>query len=297
VWQTWAACDGEQIDGLLIRKPSSHAQPLLTVLHGGPVWAWTDAWRGYLPIVALLADLGYAVLLPNPRGSSGRGQRFARLVLGDVGGAEADDVLSGIDALIEQGVADPSRLALMGASHGGYLTAKLITQTTRFAAAVCAFPVCNLFSSFFTGFPSESMPGFIHADPFDLHGAFFDRSPIYAVPNVQTPVLVVGGAQDSCVGVTQALEFHRALASCGVRSVLVTYPHEAHGIRNPQAQADYCSRVVAWIDSNLKSFRLDGSRTQKRRREDAAIAIVSATPAITTGAHHGQPSHSPPTRI
>lgn len=295
-WQTWSAADGEQIDGLLIRKPSSHSQPLVTIIHGGPVWAFTNAWRGYVPIAAQFADLGYAVLLPNPRGSSGRGQRFAKMIAGDIGGAEAGDVLSGIDALVEQGIADPSRLAVMGASHGGYLTAMLVTRTNRFAAAVCAFPVCDLFSAYFTGTPSESMPCLIESDPFDLHGAYFERSPVYGAPNVRTPVLVVGGARDSCTGITQALEFHRALAVCGARSTLVTYPQEGHGIRNPQAYADYCSRVLAWIDSNLKIFPLDGSRTQKRRGRDAAIAIVSATTAITIGAHHGQPSHSPADR-
>lgn len=296
-WQTWTAPGGEQIDGLLIRKITSRPQPLVTIIHGGPVWAFTNAWRGYIPLSVMLADSGYAVLMPNPRGSSGRGRRFSAMVLGDVGGAEADDVLSGIDALVEQGIADPSRLAVMGASHGGYLTARLITQTNRFAAAVCAFPVCNLFSGYFTGTPSESMPCFMQSDPFDLQSAYFERSPIYAAPNVRTPVLIIGGAQDACAGITQALEFHRALASCGARSVLVTYPQEGHGVRSPLALADYCERVLAWIDSNLETFRLDGARTQKRRGADGAIAIVSAEPVITTGAHHGQPSHSSPNGI
>lgn len=253
----WSAADGLEIHGYLARPQSSGPYPLLVLLHGGPVGAYTNAWCMHSPLVPFFVDNGYAVLLPNPRGSSGRGQTFTRLVCGDMGGAEAGDILSGVDALVEEGIVDVSRVAVAGASHGGYLAAMLVAQTDRFASAVCAFPVTDLFSGHFSGTPSEGVAPFILEDPFDTHGQFFTRSPIMQAAGVHTPVLVIAGGQDRCVGVTQGVEYYRALVERGVEAELVTYAQEGHGIRNIDAYADYCTRVLQWVQSHVRATTLD----------------------------------------
>jgi len=248
--RTWKAADGLEIHGYFVQPASTAPHPLVVLIHGGPVWAYTNSWRLSAPLAALLADRGYAVFLPNPRGSAGRGQGFVRKIVGDIGGGEADDIVSGVDSLIQDGLADPERIAVVGASHGGYLAAWLVTQSNRFAAAVAAFPICDFFSGYLTGTPSEALPCFIESDPFDRSGRCFTRSPVMHAQKARTPTLLVAGAHDRCTGVTQALEFHRALIHYGVESELVTYPLEGHGIRNIEASIDYLTRVLYWLASH-----------------------------------------------
>jgi dipeptidyl aminopeptidase/acylaminoacyl peptidase len=114
-------------------------------IHGGPVWHWRPGWLGRLrglPLLMLI-QRGYAIFLPNSRGSSGYGQEFVRRVRGDMNGADTFDYLSGLDHLIETGIADPQRIGVTGTSYGGNMTAWLITQDTRFSAAVTVAPHTN----------------------------------------------------------------------------------------------------------------------------------------------------------
>ena len=138
---TWQAPDGLDIHGLLY-LPLKGSTPCRTVLniHGGPFSAFADCWLGYGLYVPWLVANGYAVFCPNPRGSVGRGAEFASAVKGDIGGMDAQDLLSGVDHLVEIGLADPNLLGLVGGSYGGYMTLWLVTQTTRFPAAVACSP-------------------------------------------------------------------------------------------------------------------------------------------------------------
>lgn len=251
----WTAPDGLEIHGYLAHSRRASLSPLVVLIHGGPVYAYGNTWCLNAPIVPFLVSRGYAVLLPNPRGSSGRGQTFARLICGDIGGAEAGDVLSGVQALVNEGVVDPAAVAVMGGSHGGYLAAWLVTQTDRFAAAICAFPVTDLFSGYFTGTPSEAVPPFIKDDAFDVCGQYFTRSPIMHAKDVHTPVLIFAGANDHCTGTSQGLELHRALLHAGATSELVTYPLEGHGVRNMDAYIDYSTRVLHWLQVHVSGAR------------------------------------------
>lgn len=253
VRRSWTSFDGLEIHGYLAQPAAARPHPLVVLLHGGPVWSYTNTWCLYSPLIPLLVKNGYAVFLPNPRGSSGRGQTFVRLVCGDLGGGESKDILSGVQSLVDDGVADETRLALIGASHGGYLTASLIAQTDIFTAAVCGFPVIDIFSGYLTGTPSEAMRPFIDGQPFDVHSQFFSRSPILQSPSINTPVLVIAGGQDRLVGITQGLELHRALAQRGAQSELVTYPLEGHGVRNTAAYIDYCTRILHWLSAYFAS--------------------------------------------
>jgi len=139
----WHASDGVEIEGLLAAPDRPGPHPVVTYVHGGPIWAWRNRWSMGYPYTHLLVAAGYAVFHPNPRGSTGRGEHFRSMVIGDLGGAESEDVLSGLDHLVDAGLADPARLGVLGGSHGGFMAAHLVTITTRFAAAVSYCPVTH----------------------------------------------------------------------------------------------------------------------------------------------------------
>ena len=125
---SWSAPDGTPIEGILCTPAGAGPFPLVLHVHGGPIGAYRRSWTMRDYAVPLLVSRGYAVLHPNPRGSSGRGQEFAAAVVGDMGGADTYDYLSGIDAMIERGIADPARIGTMGVSYGGFMSAWLVTQ-------------------------------------------------------------------------------------------------------------------------------------------------------------------------
>jgi dipeptidyl aminopeptidase/acylaminoacyl peptidase len=249
---TWQAPDGLEIQGWLLRPKDSPPHPLVMIVHGGPVGHWRPRWLGRSgSSILMLLSRGYAVFLPNPRGSSGRGQEFIRHVLGDMGGADTYDYLSGLDHLVGKGIADPRRLGVMGGSYGGFMTSWLITQDARFGAAVSVSPVTNHVSEHLI----SSLPRFTalfladhYANP---NGKYFQRSPIMHAHKAKTPTLNICGALDRCTPPQEAVQFHNALLENGVTSVLVTYPEEGHGVRKFPAVIDYTARVVAWFEEHL----------------------------------------------
>jgi dipeptidyl aminopeptidase/acylaminoacyl peptidase len=248
----WAAADGLEIQGWLLRPKGQPPYPLVLEIHGGPVWHWRPRWLGRSSLhLLMLLKRGIAIFLPNPRGSGGRGQDFARRVLGDLGGAETDDHLAGIDDLVTRGLADPKRLGVMGVSHGGFMTSWLITQDPRFAAAIPVAPVTNHVTQHLI----SNIPRFVSlflADSYTRPGGkYFERSPVMHAQKVKTPTLNICGALDQCTPPEEAVQFHNALMENGVRSVLVTYPQEGHGVRKWPAVLDYAARVVVWFEQYL----------------------------------------------
>jgi dipeptidyl aminopeptidase/acylaminoacyl peptidase len=245
---SWQAADGLRIQGLLCHPDGDGPFPLVVNVHGGPVWHWRRRWRMAVDATTLLVSRGYAVLHPNPRGSSGRGQDFARAVVGDLGGAEVGDILAGIDALVQEGVADPSRLGVTGGSHGGFMSCWLITQDNRFAAAVPTSPVTNWYSQHHTTNIGQFDRTFLRDDPYAAKGGHFTRSPLMYAGKVRTPTLLVAGARDRCTPPSQAVEFHHALREHGIESELVVYPLEGHGVRSFPARIDVAARLLAWFE-------------------------------------------------
>ncbi len=244
---TWRARDGLEIQGWLIRPPGEGPFPLVMDIHGGPVWHCRNRWAGRLRGAKALADHGIASLYPNPRGSSGRGQDFARLVKGDMGGEDTYDYLSACDALVKDGIADPERLGVTGISYGGFASAWLITQDTRFAAAVPISPATNWYSQHRTSQIPYFDELFLDGSASAPGGRFFERSPVMFASNVTTPTLQLTGALDQNTPPTQALEFHRSLLEHGVKSVLATYPTAGHGIRTFPEVIDATTRYVGWF--------------------------------------------------
>ena len=250
---SWQASDGLEIQGWLLLPEGKGPYPLVMNVHGGPVWTWhpMSLTRGrYAPFFLLLSQ-GYAVFLPNPRGSSGRGQDFARKVVGDMGGADTNDYLSGLDHLIERGIADPKRLGVSGVSYGGFMASWLITQDARFAAAVPISPSTNQVTQHLV----SNIPDFVRLFLKDTYtnpgGRYFERSPIMHAHKTKTPTLNVCGALDRCTPPEEAVQFHNALLENGVKSVLLTYPEEGHGIQNLPAAIDFAARLVGWFQEHM----------------------------------------------
>jgi dipeptidyl aminopeptidase/acylaminoacyl peptidase len=246
----WQSSDGLEIEGDVLFPEGDAPFPMVAVVHGGPTYCAAPGYVGRPDTaIGVLLEAGYAVFRPNFRGSSGRGRAFAAACFGDAGGREGHDVLTGIDLLIKEGLADPSRLGVTGGSYGGYLSAWLITQDDRFAASVPVCPVTNWVSLRL----SCNIPAFcdviLESDMEDNTGRYFSSSPVMFASRVKTPTLTICGLLDNCTPPGQALEFHTALRLNGVRSEVVMYPEEGHGIQGYPAKNDYLARVVDWFQT------------------------------------------------
>jgi dipeptidyl aminopeptidase/acylaminoacyl peptidase len=249
---SWRAPDGLEIQGWVVRPRAPRPHPLIMYVHGGPVYHVRSFYLGRKgALLLLLLMRGYAVFFPNVRGSSGRGQDFAARVLGDMGGADTHDFLSGLDYLVSQGIADETRLGITGGSYGGFMTSWLVTQDTRFAAAVSVSPVTNHVTEHLV----SNIPHFVRlflADSYtNPSGKYFQRSPVMHAQCARTPTLNVCGALDRCTPPVEAMQFHSALLENGVESVLVTYPEEGHGVQKLPAAIDYTARVISWFEQYM----------------------------------------------
>ncbi len=249
---SWSAPDGTTIEGVLCTPSGQGPFPLVLNVHGGPVGAYLRSWSMRDYAVPLLVSRGYAVLHPNPRGSSGRGQEFAAAVVGDMGGADTFDYLSGIDAMVERGIADPARIGTMGVSYGGFMSAWLVTQDQRFSAAVAGSPVTEWYSfTFTTNIPRWGLWFLAGADPEEAGNQVHTRSPVLHASKARTPTLLTAGAKDRCTPAGQAREFYQALIGHGVDSELVIYPEEGHGVGRFPAITDYLTRLVTWFEKYM----------------------------------------------
>jgi dipeptidyl aminopeptidase/acylaminoacyl peptidase len=243
------------LDGLLIlpagRSRDEGPFPLVTLVNGGPYSRYADAFAlNAVDCGQWLATAGYAVFLPNPRGGSGHGQAFAATVAGAVGGDEWTDILTGIDLLVEQGVAAPERLGISGWSHGGFMAAWAIGQTNRFKAAMMGAGISDWGMQAGTGDWGAIDAALGGSTGWDGPGPHVhDRhSPISYASRISTPVLILHGEEDTNVPLGQAIHFHRALRHFGVEHEFVVYPREGHGLRERTHQIDALRRLRAWYD-------------------------------------------------
>ena len=252
---TWKAPDGREVEGLLtwpVGYAAGRRVPLLVIVHGGPAGVFVRSFVGSATPypVAGFATRGYAVLRVNPRGSSGYGADFRHANDRDWGVGDDQDIMSGVDAVIARGVADPDRLGIMGWSYGGYMTSWVITQTRRFKAASVGAGVTNLMS--FTG--TADIPGFL---PDYFGGEFWaegglDRwrkhSAMFNIGGVTTPTLIQHGEADLRVPISQGYELYNALKRQKVPVTMVVYPRTPHGIQEPKLMMDAMTRNLEWFD-------------------------------------------------
>lgn len=245
----WSAPDGPAIEGFLTLPRGEPPFPTILHVHGGPIWTFQDAPPR--DSVLALIERGYAVFAPNVRGSTGRGRDFAALVVGDMGGGDVGDMLSGIDHLVAEGLADPDRIGIMGQSYGGFMACWLPTQDARFKAAVALSPVTNWYSERYGGNLGAWVGDFLDGEPKPSGGQYYDRSPVLFASADRTPTLLTAGLLDRATPPDQAIEFHNALTEQGVASDVVVYPAEGHGVHSFPAVIDCTTRIVAWFERHM----------------------------------------------
>ncbi len=260
---SYEARDGEfTIDGMLI-YPLDYQEgtrvPVITMVHGGPEAHYSNGWlTNYSMPGQMAAAKGYAVFYPNYRGSTGRGLEFIKSSQGDLAGKEFDDVVDGVDYLIDRGIADPDRIGVTGGSYGGYASAWMSTYySDRFAAAVMFVGISNNLSKWGTSdIPEELYLVHSRERMWESDAKWMDylkRSPIYWVNRAQTPILIMHGSQDTRVHPGQSLELYRHLKvrrpEVPVR--LVWYPDEGHGNVRAASRFDYTYRMLQWFDTYL----------------------------------------------
>lgn len=223
---TWKS-DGLIIEGLLY-LPADAAKgkvPLIVDVHGGPLGAWEDRYDLW---AALLVGRGYAILRPNPRGSSAYGVKFAAANKNDLGGGDFRDVMAGVDAAIKDFPIDPTRLALMGYSYGGEMAGFAEGKTNRFRAIIAGAPVIDQFSEYGTEGGSW-YDRWYFGKPWRSFADAWRQSPLATAAQAKTPFLLLQGESDTTDPLGQSLEMYRALRQDGVPVELVTYPREDHG--------------------------------------------------------------------
>lgn len=252
---SWLAADGLALDGVLLLPVGATRDdgpfPLVVSVHGGPNWRFPDAiivdwelWGQWL------AMAGYAVFMPNPRGSSGLGQELAQSVLGNPGEAPWADIEAGIDELVRQGVADPERLGIGGWSYGGYMTAWALGHSERFKCGVVGAGVTDWSLMIATGdIPSFSaaMGGSV---PWSGPGPHQHAatSPISYAHRISTPIFIPHGAADVRVPLNQGQYLAQALRDRDVPCELVVYPREDHIFSERQHEIDLMNRVRGWFE-------------------------------------------------
>ena len=246
--------EGFKVQGWLLYPKNfdpAKKYPLVVYVHGGPSAAATPRWPraeyGEVPFSAL----GYFVLMPNPRGSFGQGEKFTQANVKDFGYGDLRDILAGMDVLENRFPIDKSREGLTGWSYGGFMTMFAVTQTQRFKAAVAGAGISDWKSYYGENSIDQWMIPFFGKSVYDDPAVYAKSSAINYIKNVKTPTLIVVGDRDGECPAPQSFEFWHALKAEGVKTELVVYPEEGHAFRNPEHQKDVMERALEWFDTEM----------------------------------------------
>ncbi|MAU62863.1 MAG: hypothetical protein CMC38_00720 [Flavobacteriaceae bacterium] len=250
---SWKSKDGLEIEGILT-YPKNYEKgkkyPIILQIHGGPAGVFSERFSGRpgIYMTEYFAEKGYATIKPNPRGSTGYGKDFRYANYRDWGYGDFNDVTSGVDKVIEMGIADKNRQFVMGWSYGGYLTSFVVTKTDRFKAASMGAGLPNLVSMVTTTDIQDYIVGHMGAEFWDDYDTYEKHSAIYQIKNVVTPTQVIHGEKDLRVPFTQGQEFYRALNRLGVETEMIVYPRTPHGPREPKLLMDVSERILKWFE-------------------------------------------------
>jgi dienelactone hydrolase len=252
VQSVWWKNDGFDVQGwLLLPLHSEGKMPMIVAVHGGPAAAITPGYIGPGTTTAFL-ERGYAVFLPNPRGSFGQGENFTQGNVRDFGYGDLRDILAGVDAAAKAAPIDTARLGLTGGSYGGFMTMWAVTQTNRFKAAVAAAGISDWLSYYGENGIDAWMIPFFGASAYDDPAIYARSSAINFIHNVKTPTFAYVGERDIECPAPQTQEFWHAMHAVNVPTSIMIYPGEGHGLRDPANLADAMQRTLAWFDKYLK---------------------------------------------
>jgi dipeptidyl aminopeptidase/acylaminoacyl peptidase len=249
IWYT-SSVDKRDIQGWVVYPPNHKKGtkvPLLVENHGGPILNYGPHFSAE---IQLYAAAGYAVFYPNPRGSTSYGEEFGNLLYNNYPGEDYNDVMDGVDALINRGIADENNLYVTGGSAGGIMTAWIIGKNNRFKAAVVAKPVMNWISKTLTadnyyGYANSRYPG----QPWENFENYWKFSPISLVGNVETPTMVMVGMNDLRTPPSEAKQLYHALKLRKIETVLVEIPDASHGIAaRPSNLITKVAHTLAWFE-------------------------------------------------
>lgn len=259
----WKSFDGKEIWGLLLTPPGyQHGQriPMLVYCHGGPIGGYT---YGIFPQFAhipgqvdpypveAMASAGMAILFPMPRGGSGYGIAGFRAIINRWGEDDYKDIMAGVNAMIAQGIADPDRLGVMGASYGGYMTDWIVTQTARFKAASTAASVSDLINLYYFSDAGDTVAEYF-GYPWEDAASMIQHSAITHVQNVSTPLLIQHRENDNRVPLSEAQEFYKALKTLNKTVEFDVYPRGGHVNFEPPLEREYMLRNLEWFKRWLK---------------------------------------------
>jgi dipeptidyl aminopeptidase/acylaminoacyl peptidase len=245
--------DGTEVHGFLTTPPHARAgamHPAILMIHGGPALQFDRSFHAYWQY---FAAHGYTVIAVNPRGSSGRGEAWAKAIYAAWGGKDAEDVLAAVDHVVQKKLADPARLGVAGWSYGGILTNYVIARDHRFKAAVSGASISDILAGYGTDmyvreYELELGP------PWKTTDVWLQlSSPFLHADRIVTPTLFLCGDKDFNVPLSNSEQMYQALRSLGVPTRLVIYPGEAHELKRPSYIKDALERHLAWFDKHLSA--------------------------------------------
>lgn len=243
--------DGTRINGFMLKPPGYRAgirYPTLLQIHGGPVSQYANSfdlsWQ-------IFAARGFVVVAANPRGSSGRGEEFAKAIFAAWGEKDTDDVLAVVDYAVEQGIADPTRLGVGGWSYGGILTDNVITRDRRFKAAVSGASIGNALAGYGTDMYVREYELELGVPWKNLDAYLRNSYPFLHADRIVTPTLFMCGERDFNVPLLNSEQMYQAVRSIGVETQLVIYPGQYHGLSVPSYLRDRLERQIDWYQRHL----------------------------------------------
>jgi dipeptidyl aminopeptidase/acylaminoacyl peptidase len=249
----YPSLDGQNVPALLYRPYQVEGLPPAVVyIHGGPNWLSQVTWD---PLVQHMVSRGWVVLAPNYRGSTGYGRKWQLANRFDLGDVDTKDVVAGADYLVREGLADPTRIAVTGTSHGGYLTMTSLTHyPDRWAVGSAVVPFLNWFTE-----SANERQDLQHwdrenfGDPEKDYDLFYERSPFFFLDRITVPVQLICGTHDSRCPASESIQASDALVTLGKRCELVLYEDEGHSFLKTENVVEAKKRLVAFLAEVLES--------------------------------------------
>ena len=253
----WKSKDGKDIEGLLtypLNYIAGQKVPFILNVHGGPAGVFTQtcvASNGGAYPLAALTENGYAILRPNPRGSTGYGAEYRMANRKDWGGMDYQDIMSGVDQVIKMGVADENKMGVMGWSYGGFMSSWIVGHTDRFKVASIGAPVVDLAHQNLTDDIEGFLPSYFKTDPWNDWALYDAHSPLRFIQNVKTPVQLQHGESDLRVPFSNSVMFYNALRRRNVPVRLLALPRQPHGPTEPRMILKTMQTNIEWMDQYL----------------------------------------------